>query len=157
MLRFAAIGAVFLIGCGLAAPAGADGVPAGAKVTPPAPGCNCPPAVHRRVHAQVRHRRLPPPAVAVREAPDYYNFLVPSTYDPAYDRVMVDHFHTPVVTGFYQPWRPRPVWPGILPYRMRVAEGVLQYDGLIGRYVPLARSDEALIAAALPPPPPPPR
>jgi hypothetical protein len=40
---------------------------------------------------------------------------------------------------------------------MRVAEGVLQYDGLIGRYVPLARSDEALIAAALPPPPPPPR
>jgi hypothetical protein len=95
--------------------------------------------------------------VAVREAPDYYNFLVPSTYDPAYDRVMVDHFRYPVVTGFNQPWRPRPVWPGILPYRMQVAEGVLQYDGLIGRYVPLAHEDAALVAAALPPPPLPPR
>jgi hypothetical protein len=157
MLRFAAIGAVVLIGCGLAAPAGADGVPPGAKVAPPAPICNCPPVVHRRVHARVRHRRLPPAALVVREGPDYYNFLVPSTYDPAYDRVMVDHFRYPVVTGFNQPWRPRPVWPGILPYRVQVAEGVLQYDGLIGRYVPLAHEDAALAAAALPPPPPPPR
>jgi hypothetical protein len=134
MLRFAAIGAVVLIGCGLAAPAGADGVPPGAKVAPPAPICNCPPVAHRRVHARVRHRRLPPPALVVREGPDYYNFLVPSTYDPAYDRVMVDHFRYPVVTGFNQPW---------------------QYDGLIGRYVPLAHEDAALVAAALPPPPPP--
>jgi hypothetical protein len=46
---------------------------------------------------------------------------------------------------------------GILPYRVQVAEGVLQYDGLIGRYVPLAHEDAALVAAALPPPLPPPR
>jgi hypothetical protein len=125
-----------------------------ARTTPA--DCPCPSAVHRRVHARLRHPRSPtPPVAAARERPDYYNFLIPSTYDPAYDRVMVDHFRTPVVTGFDQPWRPRPVWPGFLPYRMRVAEGVLQYDGLIGRYVPLARGDAALIAAAAPAPPPP--
>jgi hypothetical protein len=155
MLRFATIGAVFLIGCGLATPAGANGVPAtGAKVGPPAPGCNCPPVVHRRVHVRKHRQFVPPPVVIVREGPDYYNFLIPSPYDPAYDRVMVDHFETPVVSGYDEPWRKKPVWPGVLPYRMRVADGVLQYDGLIGRYVPLARADAALVAAALPPPPP---
>ena len=151
MKRLAAIGGAILIGCALAAPAKADGVPK-------APGCNCPPVVHKRVHARVRHRHyLPPRAVVVREGPDYYTFLIPSPYDPAYDRVMVDHFDTPVVSGYDEPWRRKPVWPGVLPYRMRVAGGILQYDGLLGRYVPLAQADAALIAAALPPPPPPPK
>ena len=151
MLRFAAIGAVFLIGCGLAAPAGADVPAPGEKVRP---GCNCPPVVHRRVHARVRHHRFVPPPVAVARL-DYYNVLIPSPYDPAYDRVVVDHFRTPIVTGFDEPWRPKPVWPGILPYRASVPEGIVQYDGLIGHYVPLARADAAIVAAALPLPPPP--
>ena len=155
MLRFAAIGAVLVIGCGLAAPAEADVTPKPVQVKP---GCNCPPVVHRRVHVRKHRRFVPPPAVVVREGPDLYNFLIPSPYDPAYDRVMVDHFDTPVVSGYAEPWRKKPVWPGILPYRMQVAEGVVQYDGLIGRYVPLAHEDAARVAAvALPPPPPPPK
>ena len=159
MLRFAAIGTVFLIGCGLAMPAGANGVPApGTRIVPPAPGCNCPPVVHRRVHVRKHRRFVPPPVVVVREGPDLYNFLIPSPYDPAYDRVVVDHFDTPVVSGYDEPWRRKPVWPGVLPYRMQVAGGVVQFDGLIGRYVPLAREDAARVAAvALPPPPPPPK
>lgn len=156
MMRLAAIGGAFLIGCALTAPAEADVHAVGEKVTPAAPGCNCPLVVHRRVHARVRHHQIPPPAVAVREGPDYYNFLIPSPYDSAFDRVVVDHFRTPDVTGFDEPWRPKPVWPGILPYRVQAGDGgVLQYDGLIGRYVPLAHEDAALVAAALPPPPPP--
>jgi hypothetical protein len=153
MLRFAAIGAIVLIGCGLGAPARADGP--GPKVAPSAPICNCP-VVHRRVYSRVRHHRLPPPLV-VREGPDLYNFLVPSPYDPAYDRVVVDHFRTPTVTGFDEPWRPKPVWPGILPYRASVPDGVVQYDGLIGRYVPLAHADAVRVAAAALPLPPPSR
>ena len=156
MLRFAAIGGALVIGYALAAPAKADDTPAGAKVAPPAPGCHCPP-VQRRAHVR-RHRRfVPPPAVVVRQGPDLYNFLIPSPYDPAFDRVMVDHFDTPTVSGYAEPWRKKPVWPGILPYRMQVADGVLQYDGLIGRYVPLAHEDAVRVAAAALPPPPPPR
>ena len=153
MLRFAAIGAVLLAGFAWAPPAGADAP--GEKVRPSRPGCNCP-VVHRRVHARVRHRRfVPPPAVVVREEPDLYNVLIPSTYDPAYDRVVVDHFRTPTVTGFDEPWRPKPVWPGILPYRATGPDGIVQYDGLIGHYVKLAQADAARVAAPLPLPPPP--
>jgi hypothetical protein len=157
MLRFAAIGAIFVIGCGLAMPAGANGVPAtGAQVAPLAPGCHCPP-VRRRVHVRKHRRFVPPPPVVVREGPDLYNFLIPSPYDPAFDRVMVDHFDTPTVSGYNEPWRKKPVWPGVLPYRMQVADGVLQYDGLIGRYVPLAHEDAVRVAVAALPPPPAPR
>jgi len=156
MLRLAAIGGALLIGYALATPATADVTSAGAKVAPPAPWCHCPP-VQRRVHVR-RHRRfVPPPAVVVRQGSDLYNFLIPSPYDPAFDRVMVDHFDTPTVSGYDEPWRRKPVWPGILPYRMRVADGVLQYDGLIGRYVPLAHEDAVRVVAADLPPPPPPR
>lgn len=159
MLRFAAIGAALLISSGLAAvPAGADVRAPGEKMVRAFPGCPCPPVVHRRVHARVRHHRfVPPPAVAVVRR-DLYNVLIPSTYDPAYDRVVVDHFRTPTVTGFNEPWRPKPVWPGILPYRASVPDGVLQYDGLTGEYIPLARADAVVVAAAaLPLPPPPPK
>jgi hypothetical protein len=153
MLRVAAIGAVLLLVSVLPTTASADAAtPADAKATVNTPkpitnlfesfarqfplialnyaqtttaDCPCPSVVHRRVHARVRHpRRLPPPALAVREAPDYCNFLMPSTYDAAYDRVVTDHFRTPVVTGVDAPWRPKPLWPGVLPYRMRVADGV---------------------------------
>jgi hypothetical protein len=158
MLRLAAIGGAFLIGCALAAPAGADVRPSGEKIVGATPGCPCPPIVHRRVRVHVRHHHFgPPPVVVVREGPDFYNFLFPSPYDSAYSRVVTDHFQTPVVTGFDEPWRPKPVWPGVLPYRMAVEGGILQFDGLTGRYVPLAREDAALVAAALPPPPPPPK
>jgi hypothetical protein len=154
MRRIAMLGAALLLGYGLPAPAEADGLPPEVKATP---GCHCPP-VHRRVHARVRHYRrapLPPRVAAAVAGPDYYNMLVPNTWDPLYDHIMVDHFRSPVVTGFYQPEAPRPSWHGVLPYRIRTGEVVLQYDGLIGRYVPLARADAALIAAAVPPPPPP--
>lgn len=155
MLRFAAIGVVLLAGAACMAPANADVPAPGEKVKSVAPGCNCP-VVHRRVHARVRHRRLvPPPAIAVREGPDLYNVLIPSAYDPAYDHVVVDHFRTPTVTGFDEPWRPKPVWPGILPYRASAPDGIVQYDGLIGRYVKLAAVDAARVAAPLPLPPPP--
>jgi hypothetical protein len=155
MLRFAAIGAILVAGLAWTPPAGADAP--GEKVKPVAPGCNCP-VVHRRVHARVRHRRfVPPPAIAVQEGPDLYNFLVPSPYDPAYDRVVVDHFRTPTVTGYDEPWRPKPVWPGILPYRVTSPDGVDQYDGLIGHYVPLAHQDAVRVAAAALPPPSPPK
>jgi len=157
MRRIAMVGAALLIGYGLPAPAGANGVPPVVKATP---GCHCPP-VHRRVHARVRHYRaaLPPKVVAIVAGPDYYNMLVPSPWDPLYDHIMVDHFRSPTVTGFYNPEAPRPSWHGIAPYRIRTGEGVYQgvyqYDGLIGRYVRLAGPDAALIAAAVPPPPPP--
>jgi len=155
MLRFAAIGAVLLIGFAGAPPVRADVPAPGERVRPAAPGCNCP-VVHRRVHARVRHRRfVPPPAIAAREGPDLYNFLFPSPYDPAYDRVVVDHFRTPTVTGYDEPWRPKPVWPGILPYRASAPDGIEQYDGLTGRYVRLAAADAARVAAPLPLPPPP--
>jgi len=146
------VGAALLIGYGLAAPAGADGVPPEVKATP---GCHCP-LVHRRVHARVRHYRapLPPKAVVAIAGPDYYNVLIPSPWDTAYDRIVVTHFRSPTVTGFYNPEAPRPTWHGVLPYRIRTGDAVLQYDGLIGRYVPLAHEDAALIAAAVPPPPP---
>jgi len=152
------LGAALLLGYGLPAPAEADGLPPEVKAIP---GCHCPP-VHRRLHARVRHyRRAPlPPKVAVAVAgPDYYNMLVPSPRDPLYDHIMVDHFRSPTVTGFYNPEAARPSWHGVLPYRIRtgqgVYQGVYQYDGLIGRYVRLAAPDAALIAAAVPPPPPP--
>src|SRR5437764_14642730 len=106
MLRFAAIGAVLLIGFAGAPPVRADVQAAGERVKPAAPGCNCP-VVPRRVHARVRHRRfVPPPAIAVREGPDLYNFLVPSPYGPAYDRVVGDPFRTPAETGYEGPCPP---------------------------------------------------
>ncbi|MBV9966618.1 MAG: hypothetical protein JO008_13085 [Alphaproteobacteria bacterium] len=156
MLRFAAIGAVFLIGSGLMPlPASAD-VPAPGEKIRAFPGCPCPPVVHRR-HVRVRHHRfVPPPPVAIVER-DLYNVLIPSTYDPAYDRVVVDHFRTPPVTGFDEPWRPKPVWPGILPYRATAPEGgIVQYDGLTGEYIRLAAVDAGRVAAPMPLPPPPP-
>ena len=152
MRRIAMIGAALLIGYGLPAPAGADGLPPEVKA---APGCHCP-LVHRRVHARVRRYRAPlPPRAVAAIGPDYYNVLIPSTWDTAYDRIVVTHFRSPTVTGFYDPEAPPPSWHGVLPYRIRTGEAVLQYDGLIGRYVPLAQADAALIAAAVPPPPPP--
>src|SRR5260370_37909195 len=153
MRRIAMVGAALLIGYGLPVPASADGVPPEIKATP---GCHCP-LVHRRVHARVRHYRapLPPKAVVAIAGPDYYNVLIPSPWDTLYDHIAVDHFRSPTVTGFYNPEAPRPTWHCVLPYRIRTGDAVLQYDGLIGRYVPLAREDAALIAAAVPPPPPP--
>lgn len=154
MLRFAAIGAVLLAGVAWMSPAGADVPAPGERVKRATPICNCP-VVHRRTHARVHRRFVPPPAVVVQEGPDFYNVLIPSTYDPAYDRVVVDHFRTPTVTGYDEPWRPKPVWPGILPYRAIAPEGIVQYDGLIGHYVQLAHADAARVAAPMPLPPPP--
>ena len=89
MRRIAMIGAAVLIGYGLPAPASADGMPPQVKATP---GCHCP-LVHRRVHARVRHYRAPLPLKAVAAiGPDYYNVLIPSPWDTAYDHIVVDHF-----------------------------------------------------------------
>jgi hypothetical protein len=81
---------------------------------------------------------------------DDYNPAIPSPYDSAYDRVVSDHFRNPRAAGFYELGHSKPVLPGSIPYRVRVGDSVLQYDGLMGRYVPLARTDAALIAAASP-------
>jgi hypothetical protein len=156
MRRIAMVGAVLLIGYGLPVPVRADGVPPEVKATP---GCHCP-LVHRRVHARVSHHRwAPPPRAVAVIGPDYYNVLIPSPWDTLYDHIVVDHFRSPTVTGFYNPEAPPPSWHGVLPYRIRTGEGVYQgiyqYDGLIGRYVRLAAPDAALVAAAVPPPPPP--
>ena len=151
MRRIAMIGAVLLIGFALPAPASADGLPPEVKATP---SCHCP-LVHRRVHARVRHHRwAPPPRALAAIGRDSYNMLIPSTWDTLYDHIMVDHFRSPAVAGFYSAEVARPSWHGIRPYRIRSGEAVLQYDGVIGRYVPLAQADAALVAAAVTPPAP---
>src|SRR3984893_17987670 len=109
------------------------------------------PGIRGRGH----HRWAPPPRAVAAIAPDYYNVLIPNPWDTLYDHIVVDHFRSPTVTGFYNPEAPPPSWHGVLPYRIRTGDAVLQYDGVIGRYVPLAQADAALIAAAVPPPPPP--
>jgi hypothetical protein len=151
MRRIAMVGAVLLIGYGLPVPASADGVPPEVKTTP---GCHCP-LMHRRAHARVRHHRWAPPPQVAAIGPDLYNVLIPNPWDTAYDPIVVEHFRSPAVTGFYSPEATPPSWHGVLPYRIRTGDAVLQYDGLIGRYVPLAQADAALVAAAVPQPPPP--
>ena len=81
-------------------------------------------------------RHAPPPVMAGAESADYHD-VIPNAYDNAYDRMMRDHFRTATATDFYYLQDSKSVRRGTLPYRMRVGDRVLQYDGLIGRYVQL--------------------
>ena len=130
-----------------------------AKAEPRAPVCDGPAyrhAVYRhrhvRLRAQLRHW-WSATEIASPEPPDYYNPLLPSPYDTAYDRAMTLHFRSPAVSGSYVAelgWPPIPPVLGILPYRVRDERTVYQYDGLIGVYVVLARSDASRARAVVP-------
>jgi hypothetical protein len=107
-----------------------------------------------------RHRRWHPPPVVYLPPPPppplvVYNPILPSPYNPAYDRVMVQHFQAPPVSGIYgidSGLPPTPPVVGVLPYRVPAPGAVLQYDGLTGEYIPLAAPDAARVMAAAPPP-----
>lgn len=170
------VGAAFLIAFAIPAASRADGpAPAGgaaASAAATAPDCKCPTvqkrrAVRPRRHAR-HHRRWHPPPIAVAPAPAlpsvYYNPGIPSPYNTAYDRAMVLHFRSPIVSGLYDPEPGYPQTPpvaGVRPYRVPAGATVTQYDGLIGEYVQLAADDPshefALAAAGHPANPPPPR
>lgn len=177
MRTFGAIAAAFLVACMAPAASRAD-APGPASGTAAAPGsaaegCKCPGAPRRaarphrpkRHHARHHRRWHPPPPMAVAPAlpPAYYNPGIPSPYDTAYDRAMVLHFRSPIVSGLYNPepgYPPTPPVAGIQHYRVQPGTHVLQYDGLIGEYVQLAADDPshefALAAAGHPANPPPP-
>jgi hypothetical protein len=97
--------------------------------------------------------------------PVYYNPLLPSPYDTAYDRAIVLHFRSPPVSGLYRPEPGYPSTPPVLGvhyYRVQPGPVVLQYDGMVGQYVQLAQHDPAQVHAVPPPlpvplplPPPP--
>jgi hypothetical protein len=170
---FSTVGALIVIACAAPAPSRAATPPtdAGAVAEAPAPGCHCPRAQYRharRVHHHVRrHARAP---IALLPAPPpAYDPPIPSPWDPAYDRAMTLHFRSPEVSGTYtgEPGFPHtPPVHGIQSYRVQTGAAVLQYDGLTGQYIQLARVDAlrafppapaaAVPAPAVPAPPPPP-
>jgi hypothetical protein len=157
---FAVAGAL-LLGC-----AGAAGVQAeevAAPQTAPTPlvaKCDAPVAnpgarpkrravrrVVRRYRAPVRWvRALPPPLIV-------YNPWLPSTYDGSYDRVMVQHFQAPPVSGIYgidSEMPPTPPAVPFQPYRMQANGAVVQYDGITGEYIRLSQHDAQRVLAASP-------
>ena len=122
--------------------------------------CDCPGyrggwGQHRYRWSYARNFRgwEPTPAFAPPPSPDYYNPLLPSTYDTGYDRVMTLHYRSPAVTDTYlaEPgWPPTPPVRGLFPYRVRAWGGVYQYDGVVGQYIALAQSDARRVLAAVP-------
>jgi hypothetical protein len=95
----------------------------------------------------------PTPEFEPPQPPDYYNPMLPSAYDTAYDRAMTLHFRSPAVTNTYlaeSGWPPTPPVRGLFPYRVRAWGGIYQYDGVIGQYVALAQSDARRVLAAVP-------
>jgi hypothetical protein len=103
----------------------------------------------RRYRAPVRLVRVlpPPPPLVV------YNPWLPSTYNGAYDRVMVQHFQAPPVSGVYgldSEMPPTPPAAPFLPYRMQARGAVVQYDGITGEYIPLSQRDAQRVLAAAP-------
>ena len=161
MRALTVIGAAFLLASAIPATsqAGPASRPAGASAhaaaTCGAPGPEFRRHRHVRIHRRhYRHRRLhamlPPPP-----PPPYYNTLIPSPLDTAYDRAMVLHFRSPPVSGAYPLDPGYPLTPpvlGVQPYRFPAHGTVYQYDGLTGQYIALSLYDAA---RALPPPPPP--
>ena len=165
MRMFSAIGALILIACAAPATSRADGPAPGAGPAV-APGCRCPGVRHamrpHRYVRHVRHWRRGHPVVALLPAgpPPLYDPPIPDPWDPAYDRAMTLHFRSPEVSGTYtgEPGLPHtPPIHGIQSYRVQVGGGVLQYDGLTGQYIKLARADAARafppVAGAAPVPP----
>src|SRR4029077_1747695 len=93
-----------------------------------------------RFHAR---RRVHPVPVAFAPLPPY-DPPIPAVWDTAYDRAMTLHFRSPEVSGTWvdEPGFPHtPAVHGIQAYRVQVGGAVMQYDGLLGDYVPLAQAD----------------
>jgi len=122
-----------------------------AELKLPIAACNCRRPVYRpyrRWHRQrssaARQRwswhavdEFVPPAPA-----NYYNPLLPSTLDTAYDRAMVLHFRSPYVTDTDRidpGWPPTPPVRGLFPYQARAWGATYQYDGLVGQYIRLSQ------------------
>ncbi len=151
MRPFSVIAAAILLACAVPAASHAATSAATPAVSLPAkPGC--PPARphrvwHRRVWHHVRHWKKPTRIVAMAPPPPpppYYNPLLPSPLDSAYDRGMTLHFRSPPVTGIYTAdpgYPPTPPIAGVVAYRVPAYLGVYQYDGLTGNYVRLAGYD----------------
>ncbi len=111
----------------------------------PAPGCRCPRVYHRHVWKKRWHRyaRRLPLAAALAPLPPY-DPPIPAVWDTAYDRAMTLHFRSAEVSGTWvdEPgFAHTPPVHGIQAYRVQVGAAVMQYDGLIGEYVPLAQAD----------------
>jgi len=83
--------------------------------------------VHGRLDGNDRYARPALPHTGRRDS-----------YKPPYDRVVSDYFRHPQSTGFYGSSHPKSAWPRPAPHRVRVGDGLFEYDGLIGHYVPLA-------------------
>ena len=83
--------------------------------------------VHGRLDGNDRYARPALPHTGRRDS-----------YKPPYDRVVSDYFRHPQSTGFYGSSHPKSAWPRPVPHRVRVGDGLFEYDGLIGHYVPLA-------------------
>jgi hypothetical protein len=82
-----------------------------------------------------------------------YNPVIPNTHDSAYDRLLSEHFRNRIASGFHESADSKIIADsksGFTSYRAVKAGRVLQYDGLLGRYVPLARGDGIPGAAATP-------
>jgi hypothetical protein len=166
MRPFSAIVAAFLMACAASATGRADTPPAvaAAAAQPPAPGCGCPLRVHRHVwrrhvryHARYRrHWRVAVATVAYWPAiPAYYNPLLPTPDDSAYDRAMTLHFRSAAVTGIQiaEPgYPPTPPVRGIYPYRYPAGPAVFQYDGITGQYIALSQYDARRVFPAVPVP-----
>lgn len=94
--------------------------------------CPCGRVVEGRVHARfnAKARYAPRPAFAhsARRA----------NYRPTYNHLISGYGSHPQANGFDELGHSKSVWTGTLPHRVRVADDVLEYDSLIGRYVPLA-------------------
>jgi len=114
-------------------------------------GCPCP--VHRQPRSRVPivHSANAPPQAMVGTPGRDYNPVIPNPHDSAYDRLVSEHFRNRVPSGFHESADSKEIADsksGIIPYRVVKAGRVLQYDGLLGRYVPLARGDGIPVAAA---------
>jgi hypothetical protein len=120
-----------------------------------APVANPNPRPKRHVRRMVRYRApvrlvrmLPPPPPLI-----VYNPWLPSTYNGAYDRVMVQHFQAPPVSGIYGIDSEMPSTPPAAPfqpYRMQTSGAIVQYDGITGEYIPLSQRDARRVLAAAP-------
>jgi hypothetical protein len=123
--------------------------------------CNCPPVHHvwrghRHAHYHARHWRRRP-AQSFAAAPPPYNPLLPITTDTAYDRAMVLHYRSPVVTGRFvgdPGFPPTPPVNGVYPYRAQSGAAVYQFDGMANGYVALSQYDARRVGPVAPPPAP---
>jgi hypothetical protein len=126
---------------------------------------------HRHIATKVAAPRVPEVAPVHCERPP----APPPPWWSLYDRVMVDYFQCPSITGYrpgsgteesrgvhYQrvadwsvrpvpapPSAPRPPQIDAFPFRTQVGPQLLQYDNVVGTYVPLSAYDNQRATAAL--------